>query len=164
MPERRVVSNTSPLLYLYQVQQLDLLRRLYGRITIPQAVETELGRGKELGIRVPGISAIDWIQVEQVPDRALLPAVVDLGPGEAEVIALGLVHRDSLLILDDQLGRRIARLSDLTVTGTLGILLKAKERGFLERVAPVVQELEETSMRMTEDLKRAVMAQAGELS
>lgn len=163
MRERRVVSNTSPLLYLYQVQQLDLLRRLYGRITIPRAVETELGRGKELGIRVPEISTIDWIQVKQVPDRSLLPAVVDLGPGEAEVIALGLVHRNSLLILDDQLGRRIARLSDLTVTGTLGILLKAKERGFLERVAPVVHELEETSMRMTEDLKRIVLEQAGEL-
>jgi hypothetical protein len=53
MPDRFVVSNTSPLLYLHQIGQLDLLRQLYGRVVVPEAVAKELARGAQLGIAVP---------------------------------------------------------------------------------------------------------------
>lgn len=162
MPERQVISNTSPLLYLHQVRQLELLEQLYGTLTIPDAVGKELARGGELGFNVPSVEGIVWIHILQIPDAALLPAVVDLGPGEAEVIALGLAHPGSLLILDDQLGRRIAGLNQLTFTGTLGVILKAKRRGLLEAVTPVIQALQDTSMRLGEDLVRLVLEEAGE--
>lgn len=162
MPDRQVISNTSPLLYLHQVRQLEILRKLYGVVTIPTAVEQELARGSRLGYAVPPLSDIDWIRVRQIADSDLLPTIIDLGAGEAEVLALGLEIPNSLLILDDQLGRRIARLNQLTLTGTLGVLVRAKERGVLDAVKPVIENLQRTSMHLHEDLVRMVLEQAGE--
>ena len=113
-PERIVVSNTSPLLYLHQIGHLELLRQLYGRVRIPSAVRAELQAGEQLGISVPDLLSLEWIQEQALTERVLLPVVIDLGSGEAEAIALALSSSDSLLILDDQLGRRIARLSGVT--------------------------------------------------
>jgi len=132
-PERLVVSNTSPLLYLHQVGHLDVLRELYGRIRIPSAVQLELQAGVEQGVAVPDVQALGWIDEQALTDRLLLPTVIDLGPGEAEAIALALSSPHSLLILDDRLGRRIARLAGVTYTGTLGVLVKAKRAGLFSR-------------------------------
>lgn len=97
-----------------------------------------------------------------VQSRALIPAVVDLGPGEAEVIALGLEHPGSLLILDDQLARRMAALNHLTYTGTVGVLIKAKQAGHLEAVRPVIESLRASRQWLSDELVAMVLAQAGE--
>jgi predicted nucleic acid-binding protein len=75
---------------------------------------------------------------------------------------LGLYHTADLLILDDGLGRQIARLNALTCTGTLGVLLKAKQRGLLSSISPVLQELQRTTMWLSKDLVALVLAEAGE--
>ena len=62
MPEREVVSNTSPLLYLHQVGQLGILARLYGRILIPPAVRAKLETGRDRGISVPVLERHAWIE------------------------------------------------------------------------------------------------------
>jgi len=80
MPDRLVISNTSPLLYLHQVGHLELLPRLYGQVRIPRPC----GRSFE----VPH-------------DTSLLLVVVDFGSREAEAIALSVAHPGSLLIQDD---------------------------------------------------------------
>ncbi len=162
MPDRQVICNTSPLLYLHQVGQLDLLRGLYGVVQAPTAVQEELHAGAGLGISTPNLDEIEWIHVRPVPDRSLLPAIVDLGPGEAEAIALALSTPGSLLILDDSLGRRIARLSRIMCTGTLGVLVKAKQAGILSQVTPVIEALRETTMYLSLDLIAVVLAEAGE--
>lgn len=163
MPERLVVADTSPLLYLNHAQQLHLLRELYRSVTVPTAVQAELKAGREQGYVVPDISSIGWLLPRDVPDKSLLPAVVDLGPGESEVIALGLAYPGSLLLLDDRLARRIARLSGLTHTGTLGVLLRAKSEGHLSAVRPVLESLRSHGMRLHEDLVSRVLDIADEL-
>jgi predicted nucleic acid-binding protein len=162
MPEEVVVCNTSPLLYLHQVGQLALLARLYGRVLVPEAVERELHTGIERGIAAPVLGEVPWIVVEPLRERALLPAVVDLGSGEAEAIALALSYPGSLLILDDGLGRKIAGLSSLKVTGTLGVLLKAKQLGLLAAVAPSLDALQRTTMWLGRELIQMVLTKAGE--
>lgn len=163
MPEREVISNTSPLLYLHQVGQLDLLHHLYRQVVVPPAVREELRVGAERGISTPEVDQIPWLEVRAPVERTLLPMVTDLGKGEAEVIALGLSSPGSLLILDDALGRRIAHLLALTYTGTLGILVRAKKEGHLPAVRPVVETLQErTNMRLRGDLVRRVLTDAGE--
>ncbi len=112
-PEAKIIVNTSPLLYLHQVGHLEILKQLYGQITIPQAVQQEIQVGQDQGIDVPVPQTIDYIQIQIVENPALIPNVTDLGQGEAEVIAIALQHPGSLLILDDQLGRRIAKLYTL---------------------------------------------------
>lgn len=56
---------------------------------------------------MPDIQALDWITITSVQSASLIPAIIDLGQGEAEVLALGLENLESLLIFDDQLARRI---------------------------------------------------------
>lgn len=162
MPERLVISNTSPLLYLHQAGHLDLLRRLYGQIQIPPAVQDELQAGAERGVSVPDLEVLDWLQIRPLRDTTLLPAVIDLGAGEAEAIALALANPGSLLILDDSLGRRIARLNRVTYTGTLGLLVKAKNEGLLSSISPVIEALRKTTMYLTQELIQKVLKEADE--
>lgn len=163
MPEREVISNTSPLLYLHQVGHLDLLHHLYQRIVVPPAVREELRVGAERGVSTPEIDQIPWLEIRLPVGRTLLPMVTDLGAGEAEVIALGLSSPGSLLILDDALGRRIAHLLEMAYTGTLGILVRAKKEGHLATVKPVVEALQDrTNMRLRGDLVQRILTEAGE--
>jgi len=162
MPDRLVVSDTSPLLYLHQVGHLDLLRKLYGRIRIPSAVEEELRAGAERGIAIPNVQALEWFDIQPLRDTTLLPVVTDLGPGEAEAIALALSSPGSLLILDDKLGRRIASLNGVTITGTLGVLVKARREGLLPSISPVIEALRTTTMHLTQELIETALRESGE--
>ena len=162
MPDRTVICNTSPLLYLFQVAQLGLLQSLYGEVHVPLAVQDELRAGAALGCLTPDVSELPWLRIQPLRDRSLLPAVVDLGPGEAEAIALALSNPGSLLILDDSLGRKIARLRRLTFTGTLGVLVKSKQAGLLPQVAPIIEALRKTTMYLSPELIFHVLKEAGE--
>jgi len=133
-----VICDVSPIQYLHQTRLLDLLRLRYGAITIPIAVAAELREGILRGVDLPPIDALDWIRIRQPAGRLLLPIGADLGAGEREVLALGTETPDSVVILDDALARRYARMLNLTLTGTLGVLLKAKEAGRLPALAPVL--------------------------
>ncbi len=162
MPERLVIANTSPLLYLQLVGRLDVLRALYGVVVVPPAVQTELEAGLKIKVGVPDVARLSWVEVRAVKSQALIPAIVDLGPGEAEVIALGLEHPGSLLILDDLLARRIAALNSLTYTGTVGVLIKAKQGGHLGAIRPVIEGLRTSGLWLSDELVATVLAQAGE--
>ena len=162
MPETLVIVNTSPLLYLYQVNYLELLQQLYSTITVPPAVPQELETGKLQGVDVPEVNSIEWIQIRPVASATIIPAVIDLGQGEAEVIALGLENPGSLLVFDDSLGRRIADLYRLKYTGTLGILVKAKQSGYLSAVAPVIKMLRSKGMWLTDKIISDVLRLSGE--
>lgn len=162
MPETLVIVNTSPLLYLYQVDCLELLQQLYGTITVPPAVLQELETGKLQGVDVPEANSIEWIQIRPVASATIIPAVIDLGQGEAEVIALGLENPGSLLVFDDSLARRIADLYGLKYTGTLGVLVKAKQSGYLSAVAPVINMLRSKGMWLTDKIISDVLRLSGE--
>ncbi len=88
--------------------------------------------------------------------------VMDLGRGEAEVIALGLENPDSRLILDDTLGRRIARLQNLQFTGTVGVIVKAKQSGLVAAVLPIIVALREAGLWLSDEVVTEVLLQAGE--
>lgn len=156
------ISNTSPLLYLHQTGRIDLLKRLYGKIDLAPAVLSELRAGAVLGISVPEPRDLDWLRILPVRNPHLMPLVTDLGPGETETIALGLETPGSLMILDDLLGRRVDRAAGLRVTGTLGVLLKAKRIGILPSMNEAVTELRAAGMWIGDELAANVIAQAGE--
>lgn len=162
MPEPITFCNTSPLLYLNLVDQLHILPALYGTVVIPTAVQIELLAGRQRGIHVPDIEHLPWIQVISLNDRTLIPLVTDLGAGEAELIGLGRQHPGSRLILDDTLGRRIAILNGLTITGTVGVVVKAKQAGFVPAVKPIVLALRQGGLWLSDELIQEVLRQAGE--
>ncbi len=103
MPEITIV-NTSPIFYLHRLGLLDILNKLYGNITIPEAVKNELEKGHLNGEDVPQLENYPWIEILRVNMPEYLNLIVDLGPGESEVLAIATNHPLALVILDDRLG------------------------------------------------------------
>jgi predicted nucleic acid-binding protein len=160
MPE--TISNTTPLQYLFQGDLLDLLPSLFGQVVIPEAVLAEVTEGRALGVSLPAIDALSWACVRAPKDPLLLPLVSDLGQGEREALALALESPGSLVILDDGPARRYAAHLDLRLIGTLGVLLRAKTRGLIPSVAPVLDRLDQLRFRVDAVTRTAVLLMAGE--
>jgi len=152
MPEPPTVANSSCLIAMEASRLLHLLEQLYGTIHVPEGVARESG---------PGLPS--WITVQPVKDRVLVQSLVlELGAGEAEAIALSIELSAVRLILDDKKARRIARQLHQPVTGTLAILLRAKERGLISRVRDAVAALIAVQIRVADALVEEVLRQAGE--
>lgn len=157
-----VISNSSPIQYLHQAGLLELLPTLFGKIDIPEAVAAELEEGRRRNVCLPDLTALSWLHTKPVRDRMLLPLVTHLGDGEKEVLAFGIERTDSLLLLDDRGARQHAIALELKVTGTLGILLLAKEQGKLGTVRPVLDRLQALRFRLNPGTRQRVLELAGE--
>jgi predicted nucleic acid-binding protein len=162
LPE--LICNTSPIQYLHQLGLLDLLRRLGDSVIVPTAVVRELNDGRQVGVSLPDLAEISWISVVQSASAVVLPLVTDLGPGEAEVLALGLERRSAVLVLDDAVARRTARMLQLRHTGTLGLLLDAKRAGYIPSVASPLDRLQELGFRVGTNTRSVILGLAGETS
>ena len=160
MPE--VVCNTSPLQYLHQLGLLHLLPALAGRVIIPPAVAEELAVGRKVGIDVPEVERLEWIEVRRPLSLVALPLVTDLGPGESQVLALALEMPGTTVIVDDFLARRTAEALHIPLTGTLGVLLAAKRAGLIDRIAPILDLLQSLRFRVSQSTRTAVLKLAGE--
>jgi hypothetical protein len=160
MPE--VITDTSPIQYLYQIAQLDLLPTLYGQIRMPQAVADELTQGLAQDISLPDPNSLSWITLSQVPSSVLIPDLPNLGAGEREAISLATTIPDSLVILDDALARSYAQQLNISVTGTLGVLLKGKQSGYIEAIAPLLDQLNALNFRLAPATRAAVLKLANE--
>jgi predicted nucleic acid-binding protein len=97
-----------------------------------------------------------------VANTALLPLLPDLGAGEREVLALALERSNPLIILDDSFARQFARRLGLSLTGTLGVLLRAKANGRIDLVEPLLDRLEDLHFRLDRSTRAKVLAMAGE--
>ncbi len=143
-----VVADTSPLNYLVQIHCQHLLPALYERVFVPAAVVKELSHsGTPAIVRVWLRQIPGWISVREVqspPD----PALGRLGQGEREAIQLAREEGAALLLMDEKLGVRLARLQGLTVTGTLGVLMQAARLGLVDMDAALAA-LRATDFRCT---------------
>lgn len=156
------ICNTSPIQYLHQLDHLDLLKQLCGHIIVPPAVVDELATGRAIGVNVPDLTAIEWVRIRRPVSQQALPLVTDLGPGEAEVLMLGLETPGAIVVLDDALARDVARAHHLPLTGTLGVLLVAKQRELIDEVRPLLDRLQELRFRLAPHTRAAVLKLAGE--
>ena len=158
---RKVISNTTPILSLLKIDKLNILYELYGSVSIPQAVFDEIESGNEKEFYTD-LSKIPWISIEsiRVPNPKLY--LFDLDAGEAEVLILAKEQKADLVILDEIMGRRYAKYLGLNLTGTLGVLLKAKEQGLIEAISPLLYELTQKSSWLNPKLISDVLKLAGE--
>jgi predicted nucleic acid-binding protein len=159
MPD--VVCDTTPIICLLKIGKLDLLRVLYGSIAIPEAVLREVEQGQAKGYYMD-LNAIDWVNVIPVQNKDSLTRLSGLDAGEAEAIALAVELNSRLIILDERMGRQTARERGLKMTGTLGVLLKAKSEGFIETLAPLLSELMVKDVWLDGRLVSEVLKRAGE--
>jgi len=156
------VCDTSPLQYLFQIGLLELLPTLYGEITVPEAVVLEIEEGRRHGVSLPDVQALPWVRVRRAKDRTVVAIVTDLGAGEREVLALAVERPGCLAVLDDRLARRYASHLGIKITGTLGVLLRAKRGSHLKTIAPALDELDRRGFRLDAATRAAVLRLSGE--
>jgi predicted nucleic acid-binding protein len=82
------ICDTSPLQSLHQIEHLDVLPSRATRVLVPPAVLDELQEGRRLGLDLPDVNTLDWVEVLRLAGASALPLVMDLGPGESEALAL----------------------------------------------------------------------------
>jgi predicted nucleic acid-binding protein len=141
MTERVLVADSSPLIGLARIGQLELLRKLATRVLMPPAVRDEITRHSP---EAPGASIIQqatWIEVEAPDHLQVEPLAIPVDRGEAEAIALAQRHPDSTLLLDDARARRVAERLGIRRIGTVGLLRRAKMAGLIHMVKPHLEAL-----------------------
>jgi len=148
-----VVADTSPLNYLIQIGCESLLPELYGRVLIPLGVMQELAHAEApLTVQSWLAHVPDWVDVGPIvssPDTKL----ASLGLGEREAIQLAEEQHADLLLMDERKGRLEATRRGLRTTGTLGVLLSAKELGLIDPDAAYRRLLTETTFRTSAALE-----------
>jgi len=159
-----VVSDAGPVIHLSLVRLLRLLPALYQRVLIPDLVYREIVVD---GDTLPGSAELreaTWTDVVShdpgAPLFQLLRAQLD--PGEAAAISLAAERKPAVVLSDDRAARLTAEQLGLTVRGTLGILIEAKRRGEIAAVAPIVTELREQGVWLSDTLVLRVLEEAGE--
>jgi uncharacterized protein len=160
MPE--VFGDTSPIQYLHQTACLHLLPALYSKVVVARAVADEIAVGRGLGVALPDLQGLAWVEIREVANRQPLRFSPDLDLGEKETLALALESRDPLVILDDGLARRPAKLLELPFTGTIGVLLKAKQQALLPRIEPILDQLARLGFRLDPVTRKAALELAVE--
>lgn len=146
----RIVSDSTCLIALERIGNVEILSALFRSIIIPPAVQ------REFGISVP------WLKVTQLVHpsiAATLKTIVD--DGEAEAIALAREH-NCRMITDDRRARSVARQYGLDVVGTVGILVLAKQRGIVSSIRPLLTNLENVGFYFSTELREEVLHLAKE--
>nr|BAL57698.1 hypothetical conserved protein [uncultured Acetothermia bacterium]BAL59382.1 hypothetical conserved protein [Candidatus Acetothermum autotrophicum] len=145
-----VVTNSTCLISLERIGQLDLLPALFEPVFIPPKVQEEFG------------SMRAWL-VEQAPQNAALvmalKQLVDVG--EAEAIALAFEQKTTL-VLDDRKARQVAKRLGVRIIGTVGILVRAKKQGILASIRPQLEALKNVGFRITPELEQEALRLANE--
>lgn len=151
MPEI-IISDTSCLILLQKTGQLQLLPKLYSQIYITSFIAKEFEGDLLKEILIREAKDINLIRT--------LSQIVD--EGEASAIALSLEIEKSILVLDDRKARKLATSLEIKITGTLGILVKAKQSGVLPSVKPILDELKKTDFRISQKIIDRILKEAGE--
>ena len=148
-----IISDTSSLLAFYEIGEMSVLQRMYSRIATTSAVQ------REFEYPLP-----TWIIVREPLEEHVqnVRQRYKLDSGEITAIALALSIPESTLIIDEAAGRRVAQELGIQITGTPGILLKAKKQGIVPVVRPLIRKLQAVNFRMSEPLITAILTEAGE--
>lgn len=158
-----VVSDTGPLIAFAKADRLSILEDLFGQVRIPPVVHRELLVGRRSEAARLDESLGRFIQVVQPspPPSTVQAETLRLDPGERQAIALA-YELGVPLVIDDRLGRAAARRLDLTVTGTVGVLIRAKEVGLVPAVCPLLDEIRHRGYWLSEALLETAAKLAGE--
>lgn len=160
-----VVSDSSPVMNLAIIGQLDLLRDQFCEVWIPPGVLEELRVQEEL----PGCKAIrdalkqGWLRVHDLLNQAMAQSLRrEIDKGEAEAIALAIQVGAETLLLDERRARRVAKPLGLKVTGVLGVLSRAFQAGKLGSIRQSMEDLRrKAAFRIAPALFDQVLRQCG---
>ena len=161
MPAKPVIINNSPLVFLWILNLLPLLRELYTDVWIPEEVQEEFLRIDVIARR----SALDnapWIRTVSLTNPQTASVYGRLDQGEASVLAIAKEHNARLVIIDEAKAREEAKRIGLPVRGTVGVLLEAKKKGLIDAIKPLLEALRDNGMYLDQSFIDNVLQLAGE--
>jgi len=147
-----IISDSSCLIVFDNMDELEILNKLYGKIITTKEV------AKEYRKTLP-----EWFEIQAVKNKKYqteLESIID--KGEASAIALAVEIKDCIVIIDDLKARKLAKRIGLNLTGTIGIILKAKQNEIINSVKPILSKLKQTNFRLSEKLEQDIINEAGE--
>ncbi|MHB9101611.1 MAG: DUF3368 domain-containing protein [Sulfuricella sp.] len=155
-----VFSNTTPLIALAGINRLDLLHGVFGRIHLAQEVVDECAAGGK--ILVPELTKLPWVEIVQSTHPILPSLLLDLDMGELHTLDMAKKLRADRVIIDERIGRNLAEYIGLSVIGTLGVLLKAKQLGLIPSFSDAVSAMQENGIHYHPALVEKLIKHAGE--
>ncbi|WP_414514147.1 DUF3368 domain-containing protein [Nostoc sp. PCC 9305] len=160
-----IVINTAPLISIIAaIGDLRILQSLYTQVLVPFEVCQEILAGGASGFAVSEFEDADWLQKSQIPLTNISPFLLNsLDLGEASVIQLALNENIQTVCIDESAGRRVARLSGLSVTGTIGILLRSHREGYPIDIKQAIDRMIARGIRLSETIINFALQQTGEI-
>ena len=156
-----VFSNTTPLIALASVDALHLLPAIFQRVHVAASVAAECRVGGP--IIVPELSTFSWLEIVSAPlPSAPRSPLWELDAGERDTIELACELKANLVIIDEKLGRNHAEFLGLKITGTLGVLLKAKQLGLITSFTAMAEKMRTQGIRYSPELVARLAAKVGE--
>ena len=155
-----VFSNTTPIIALSSIQQLDLLPRLFQRVHLVGEVIDECAVGG--AITVPDLRQLSWIQPVHSTPCHYAGVLLELDSGEKHTLDMAQKLNADWVLIDEKIGRNMAEYLGLRVTGTLGILLNAKRKGWISSFQACVLAMQEQGIRYHPQLVARLVQEAGE--
>lgn len=161
---KSIVVNTGPVLALVAgLGNLDILGKLYKQVFITKEVANEIMFKGLDGFAAKEFQTADFLVKIKSP-LIIQPFLRNsLDPGEASVIQYALENKINLVCIDESAGRRMARLSELELTGSIGILLRAKKEGLLSSIKPVIEKMLEHGIFLSSNVMSFALKEAGEI-
>ena len=165
MPNKdKIVINTSPLIALIAaLNDLTILQFLYQEVFVPWEVCQEILIGGKTNFGITEFNNATWLRKQTQPINISPWLLNTLDKGEASVIQLALEQNISTVCIDEVVGRRIARLSGLALTGSIGILLKAKEQSYPVNIKIAIENMLKKNIRLSSSVINFALRQAGEI-
>ena len=150
-----VVADSSPLRYLIVVGEQELLPELFGETWIPSAVLIELSASSTpAGVRTFLNNPPGWLKVREPREETLETISAELDRGERAALALARELNADLVLLDDAAARSEAKSLGFRITGTVGVLRLAAERGLIN-VPAIVEQLRQSGFYLNDSLIHA---------
>ncbi len=159
----KIVINTGPILALVAgLGDLNVLKSLYKRVVVPKEVCEEVIAGGATGFGVREFNDADFLIKLDKPTRIQPYLLNSLDLGESSVIQTALDEKIQTAGIDEAVGRRIARLNGLTLTGSLGILIRAKREGYTFKLHEAINQMQAHGVWVSERIIVFALRQVGE--
>ena len=131
-----VISDTTPIISLIKINKLELIQKLFEKVTIPQAVYYELVSNPRFASEASIVYNSSYISIVKIDNQKKVEELKynsGLDTGESEAIVCSKLVKADLLLMDEQKGRTVARNLGLSITGTIGILIQSFKEGFISK-------------------------------
>ncbi|MBF0408645.1 MAG: DUF3368 domain-containing protein [Candidatus Riflebacteria bacterium] len=161
--QAKIISNTGPLIAFSIINKLEILRKMFDQVIVPEAVNAEILAGGDCFRGVKNYLQADWIKKVPLkfPVSPIIIGLLDLG--EASVIQLAQEIRVNQVLIDERKGRKIAReIMKLNVFGSARILVEAKKIGLIENVNQLASEMRQAGYYLHQNIVDAVLKESGE--